>query len=412
MTHNFTIVILLTCCCILGCAMTQTENSSPRYQSLLNQYEYDGDLAWVYRLAVVAKAESSHENVIDWLGLLSEQNWRMGVDPVRFDMGFEDDGSFGLVEILTARADMTGRYSERVYQIDDRDLIPESIAYDAQRRVLYVGSLSQNKVVAIRRTQDDGRHELNDIGAGQLGAVYGIKWDKRTNELWVLHNRLVDGGLFGSLSVFDVDGVIIRSFESSVPGVSELNDLCLTKDSVFVTDSRNDSVMQSSRSGNSLQTFVKAGGMPYANGIACNETSATVFVTGATGIHAFDVNDSTITSKVAVPTGYSLGGVDGLYLYKQFLIGIQNALGAAKVVIVKIDEDNLSNSIAFRDVLSPDFRIPTTGFIENQCLYYIGNSSLDAIGPDYKIDASSDPPDQALVLGLPLERFEANCAAL
>ena len=384
-------------------------SNSAAYQYLLNQYDSSGDLSWAYRLARVSVAEGQPERAAQWFSVLSAENWRMGVDTTRTGIGPAQIENLDALVALQSQASVVGSPGITVHRFTDANLIPESIAFDAGNRVLYAGSLNKNKVLAVNLATEAGAIRVREIGVGYLGAVYGIKFDASSGELWVLHNRLSESGMQGALTVFNSDGLSMREYSSGAVDESEFNDLCLSKENVFVSDSRNDSVWQGSRSGNHLQLLIEPGDLPYANGIACDENSSTVYVAGATGVYRVALDGRQTLTKLSVPQGFSLGGIDGLYIDGDLLIGIQNALGAPKVVVGTMDENRVFG-ITFHDVMSTEYRIPTTGFIKDHCLYYIGRSSLDALTADFQIDPAAMPPQPGNVLRLPIDHVGRQCS--
>lgn len=96
---------------------------------------------------------------------------------------------------------------------------------------LYVGSLANG---AIWKT-DARTGEGGVLSPGAPGRVsVGVEYDTRSDRLWVA------GGATGEVRVVDADtGAILRTF--TVPGAAGagfLNDVAVTRDAVYVTDSR------------------------------------------------------------------------------------------------------------------------------------------------------------------------------
>lgn len=394
---------------VISVAIADDELMSPRYQAMAERYEANRDLAWAYRLAWISAIEDRPDLVHDWLAVLANGGWRMGVDTSRIRIADQNQSTTALIDNLQAATGTGRRSSQQVFVLDDAELIPESIAYDASARILYSGSLHKKKVVAYVFAVGGKTARVYDVDTDSLGAVYGIKFDPAGGELWVPHNQRVDGELYGKLSVFKSDGTPIREYVSELSGPSELNDLCIGEDSVYVTDSMNDALLRGFKTGETLHSYIDSPNLPYANGVACDGESENIFVAGATGIYRIDQSNPGNFDMLDVPPGYSLGGIDGLYLHAGRLVGIQNALGAPKVVVGNLVGSNRINGIRFYDVLSPDFRIPTTGFIHGDCFYYIANSSLDALGPNEQLDPAAPAPEVARILGLSLDTSANDC---
>ena len=385
------------------CAAAELEDA-PHYQARLLQYEQGSDLAWAYRLAWLAAREDRPDLAAKWLTILVDGNWQMGVEPAIFDASVLPGPGRAALRELQSRMPASTRSAGVVWTLDDAGLIPESIAFDAGRDRLFVGSLHRRNVYVLSPGQ--ALRPFTDI---ELGAVYGIKFDREKDELWVLHNPRIDGSLYGELTVFDGDGNEIHNVMPATDEARELNDLCLDAEHVYVTDSRNDRVLVASRSSSELHELFPGIEVPYANGIACNAATDDLFVAGATGIYRFDKREPAQGKPMNVPAGYSLGGIDGLYRIGDRLLGVQNALGASKVVVAALGEPGSLNEITFNDVLSPHFRLPTTGFVDGDCFLYVASSSLDALAVDESIDPSARAPEPAKILGLVLSGDAATC---
>ena len=384
-------------------ALASELETSPSYSARLQEYERSGDLSWAYRLAWVAAIEERPDLVTKWLRTLLDSGWRMGVDPTAIVAHRLTPPALDLLAALQSSLPTHYRVSDTIATLADPELIPESIAYDTKQRRIYAGSLFRKTVVTL---QPDGT--LARFSQGALGAVYGIKYDESSDSLWTLHNPQQDGTHRGELVQLDAGGATLRRLSPLNGEPSELNDLCLDDEAVYVTDSHNGRVLSAPRSAEALRTVGTGMSVPYANGIACSPDERFVYVAGATGIYRFDKQTPEAAERLRTPDGVSLGGIDGLYLSKNRLVGIQNALGAPKVVIISISGDIVSE-VHFHDVLQPDFRIPTTGFVFGDCLYYIANSSLDALDATGSLNPRAAPPEPARVRGLPLVDRQRAC---
>ena len=403
-------ILALVCLTLPSFAEVLLEDTSA-YRNLKGSYEQTGELAHVYRLARLSYQGGRYQLALQWLTILESRQWQMGIDRRAFDNVAPDRDINTLINLLQERVPNPDEKSTPVLTLQDPEVIPESIAYSSNNQTLYVGSLYKRKLVArtLGKTPGPDR-DLPPLPHDAYGAIYGIKYDHENNRLWVLHNELNDGQLEGRLTVVDPQGKLIKHFETATETPAELNDLCLTESLVFVTDSQNHRVFKGSKSGSTLRVHVDDGLLRYPNGIACHRGSDEILVADYSGIVQIDAGPLAKANRLTLPSAYSLAGVDGLYLWQDRLVGIQNALGTPKIVIASLPDRVRITDVEFRDAFLPAFRIPTTGFILNDCLYYIANTSLDALRPDGSLDADAAQPEQATVRGLDLTESGRTCS--
>src|SRR5262249_42605905 len=103
------------------------------------------------------------------------------------------------------------------------------------------------------------------------------------------------------------------------------------------------------------------------------------------------------TSGESTPIPFSAGaampGVDGLYLAGDWLVGVQNIVGTARVLAWRLDTAHAK--VVARRVLAVAmgaFEVPTTGAVVGTVFYLLANSNLNGAHPQ-------DPP---IVLQMPL----------
>ena len=380
-----------------------------RFQAL---FEETGDLAIAYHLARIHSL-AGNEAADDWLALLEQRDWQMGIDEVDFISSDTPTERTELISRLQAQLQLLPSNKNAHTTLLDPQLLPESIAYDARTRALFAGSLLGPRIVTQTQPFESPQVEEREFlipDSDITGSIYGIKHDVANGWLWVIQNgdeNLVGGSV---LTVLDRDGHLVKHYQFSSVKAEELNDLCLSKDAVYVTDSRGHRIFRGPRGGDTLSLFYENDDLQYPNGIACNDQDAFIYVADYRGISRLSSTGPVIHRRLVAPDGFSLGGIDGLYLWQRNLIGIQNALGAPKVVKVAFIDDGLDASdIQIVDAFRPDYRIPTTGFIEGECLYYIANSSLDALGADGTLNDRARPPTRAKIIAQNLATPGARC---
>jgi DNA-binding beta-propeller fold protein YncE len=266
--------------------------------------------------------------------------------------------------------------AEVAFIIPEKDLIPEGIAYDARTETFYVGSINKKKIVAI-----DKKGKAKDfISSGQEGignvlgmkAVNGILWacnNSPENEEQHVHQ----------VHQYDLQsGKLIRSY--AIPSDDKkhlLNDLVVTsKGDVFISDADGSSIFKIDPAKQTIEKFLEAGELIYANGITTSPDGNKLIVSTGRGLMQVDFATKKI-SQLGFRE-YYLVGIDGLCEYKNSLIGIQNVTFPTSINRYYLN--NEATSIDRADVLimeDPLFHVPTTGVIVNDWFYFITNSHLD-----------------------------------
>ncbi len=409
--------------CVLSTATTALAQSSPDgdvpvpnqgsvSERLQAAYAKTGDISIAYHLARVLYASGDFAAASRWITLMIDAGWKMGLDPAEFSNDTAPLELKAQISALNAAVISSQRTSVVVAGFDDTRLVPESIAYDPQKRMLYAGSLARPRLVKKGTGNRSSAIYAKDIALPvgvDWGVFYGIKFHAERGELWVLNNRRDGDGMRGNLSVLGRAGTMVKSYSFRGEPATELNDLCFAHGYVYATDSTASRVYRGLLSAGTLELFYQNSDISFPNGIACNDDSEDIYVSDFRGVSLIPADGKAQHQRLKVADGYSLGGIDGMYLWNDHLVGVQNYLGAPKIVMAKTQTLQAAAAISAFDINHPEFRIPTTGFVWSDCLFYIANSSLDALGPDGSIASDGPQPDAAKILALNLREEGASC---
>ena len=122
-----------------------------------------------------------------------------------------------------AAAHSTGPPSSRAFVLPERDLLPESMAYDPRTGGFFIGSMHRRKIV---RRDPDGR--VRDWAGPERGlwSILGIKIDTSRGELWANSCNMGDElpmtpadpatvGRGALLRLRVTDGSVVRRYEPS-----------------------------------------------------------------------------------------------------------------------------------------------------------------------------------------------------
>lgn len=278
-------------------------------------------------------------------------------------------------------------HSTIAFTLQEKDLLPENLAYDPKSGDFFVGSTRMGKILRV----SPGCHEQDFVSARAEGLwqVIGMKADAKRRVLWVASS---DGGnLIGhkqakgnaaGLFKFDLDdGRLLGRYLLAEPGaVHFLNDLVVATDGdVYVTHMFD--------AGQVWRLDVKTGTFaPFyrgdaafhdPNGIALSPDGKRLYVASDEGISLIS-GDGAVRKAVADPTAFKLGGVDGLYVYAHALVFLQPDLN--RVSRCELSADGLTAvSCKVLELNHPLFHHITTGVVVGNTLYYIANSQFDSV---------------------------------
>lgn len=274
--------------------------------------------------------------------------------------------------------------SKVAFIIKDKRLIPESIAYDANKKEFYVGSLHQCKIIKVN--QDGAYENFTSEKQDGLWTVIGIKVDKNRKVLWAntAPQRFMKDFApadFGKTAIFKYDlhsKKLLKKYVLSEPNQKHLfNDLDISKDgTVYITDLLQGSVYKISPGIDTLEQILKSEELLYANGITLSEDENKLFVAHFSGIAIIDLATKNIL-QIRHSANMTLAGTDGLYFYQNSLIAIQTSQNRVNRYWLNGTLDSVIN---FKTIESnnPSFNKPTTGILVKNKLYYIANSQFES----------------------------------
>jgi hypothetical protein len=279
----------------------------------------------------------------------------------------------------------------------EKDLIPEGLAYDAQRNVFYLSSLNRRKIVEIGR---DGK--ISDfVSSDQFGLlpVLGIRLDPRDGTVWA--DSFTDSG-HTELLHFDATGKLLGRFKPEGAAKHGFNDLVVLKNGeVITTDSLANAVYRFDPPTRAFKPLTLHRPLFYPNGIALSDDDHRLYVADSLGVVSLDL--ATGESRDVDPGPRStLAGIDGLYWYHGGLIGIQNGIGSPRVAVFHLSGDGLrvTRTIVLEN-RSNFCVLPTTGAIRGSDFFFIANSQIDNMNNDKVMDVTRLESIRIGVLRLP-----------
>ncbi|HEU5041217.1 MAG TPA: hypothetical protein VFT84_10370 [Gemmatimonadales bacterium] len=300
--------------------------------------------------------------------------------------------------------------STRAFVLAERDLLPESIAWDPASRSFFVGSMYRRKIV--RR---DAAGRVSDWAGPDQGlwSIIGIKVDTAAGVLWANSCNIGDElpmtpadsatvGRGALLRLRLADGAVVARHEP--PAAARpvcFNDLAVsTSGDVFLTAGRKG--LWRLPSGADTLERVVADTTLWLNGVAAAPDGAVYAADDATGPLRVDPATGR-WERVRPAAADTLRGIDGLYVHRGALVWIQNGVEPARVVRAPLSEDGTGmRELRILDQGHADYAIPTTGVVVGDTLFYVATAQLDAIRPGGRLaPADSMRENVILRVGLP-----------
>ncbi|MGA2421610.1 MAG: hypothetical protein ABSG69_16150 [Candidatus Acidiferrum sp.] len=281
---------------------------------------------------------------------------------------------------------------------EEKDLIPEGLAYDAQRNVFYLSSLLRRKIVKISA---EGRFsEFVPAGRERLLPILGIRVDPNDGTIWA--DSWDDAVDRSELLHFDGSGYLLGRFAPRDTAKHGFNDLVVMKNGmVFLTDSVSNQVLRFDPKAHAFNTLAVYRELSGPNGIAVSDDEQQMFVADDFGVVKVELRDGQ-SAEVDAGGHNTLAGIDGLYWYKGSLIGVQNGIGSPRIAAFRLSADRsrvtkataLENRSAYMDQ-------PTTGAIRGDSFYFIVNSQGGNLNGDHVLDVTTLARVRIAVLRLP-----------
>jgi len=297
--------------------------------------------------------------------------------------------------------------STRAFVLAERDLLPESIAYDPSSGSFFVGSMYRRKIV--RRTADGRVSDWAGPPQG-LWSIIGIKIDSAAGALWANSCSMGDElpmtppdsssvGRGALLRLRLADGAVVARYEPPADRRPVcFNDLALSPTGdVFLTAGPG-GLWRLRAGGATLERLVSDTTL-WLNGIATGADGSLYAADDARGPLRVDPATGR-WQQVRAPAGDTLRGIDGLYVHRNALVWIQNGIEPARVVQAPLGEDGLLlRELRTLERGHRDFAVPTTGVFVGDTLFYVATAQLGAIRPGGRV-APADSMRENVILRL------------
>jgi sugar lactone lactonase YvrE len=284
-------------------------------------------------------------------------------------------------------------HSSPAFTLGERDLIPEDIAYDPKTQRFFVSSVRQSKIVRI-----DGGKNQTDFAQADW-PVLALRIDAGRRILWAATGwlphceRCKDADKdHSALLAFDLDsGALKQKIDSPVPGL--LGDMTISRaGEIYVSEGTNGAVLRLRLGSKRLERLDSAGEFPSPQTPALSMDEKTLYVPDyVRGIAAITLFTGAVT-WLKPADNIALNGIDGLYIYGDSFLAVQNGTTPPRIVRFSLD----LRKQAVLEANTPELGEPTHGTIVGDTFYFIANSGWDNYDDQGKKKAGSAPVESSV----------------
>jgi len=283
------------------------------------------------------------------------------------------------------------------FTVPEKDLFPEGLAYDPATHVFYMGSMYHRKILRITE-----KGEVSDFVKADLyhlQPIGGVHVDPVDQGLWAASDP--DDTHPSELYHFDAQGTLLERYSPPGPGPHDLNDLVIYRSSaVYVTDTDANLTYRFDRDAHTFTRLNLPRPQLFPNGITLSGDATRLYIADWLGVIMVDLRDNS-AQEVRPGEHTTLCGIDGLYWYKNSLIGVQS-MGTYRVARWYLSLDG--SQVRAKKILekgTPLVRSPTTGAILDDKFYFMANTGIDNLDDNARIiDAAKLEPLRVAVVSL------------
>jgi sugar lactone lactonase YvrE len=265
-------------------------------------------------------------------------------------------------------------HSSPAFTLAERDLIPEDLAYDPGTRRFFVSSVRQTKIMAVRNAT-----ESRDFAKADW-PVMALRVDSQRRILWAAtgwlphceHCDKADEDK-SALLAFDLNsGALLQRIESPVKGL--LGDMTISSaGEIFVSEGTHGAVLRLRPGAKNLERMDAPGEFPSRQTPALSMDQKTLYVPDyVRGIAAIQLATGKVT-WLEPADNIALSGIDGLYVYRNWFLAVQNGITPARIIRLSLD-------LRKQEVLeanTPELGEPTHGTLVGDSFYFIANTGWD-----------------------------------
>ena len=375
-------------------------------QSLHEKRPYNSD--YMYQLVIAHALLDEKTPAYDLMLRMQKQGLAYDFNANEGTLNIRNTQVYDFVNDLMEKAAEPMGESEPAFTLPQNVLMPETLAWDESRQKFLVGTVAEGSVLAVDK---DGKvTELitaNDENG--MWSVFDLLVDPARNRLWVssaatpVFSRFsaVDKGR-SALFEYNLETLeLIHRHPVPVDGRPHiLGSMALGPEGeIYIADRALPILYRKAAGEAKVEAVMASAEMVSLRGIAMQPDGGIIYLGDREmGIMVVDIKGSR-AAKLATPATLNLGGIDGLYLWNNNLIVIQNGISPQRVIRLGLDQSG-TQVVAVRPlaVAQQEFDFPSFGTVVGDELYYFASSQMVAGAEDAKpvtvlrtpLDSSAD----------------------
>lgn len=343
---------------------------------------YNGD--YMYQLVIAHALLDEKSRAYDLMLRMQQHGLAYDFSKVESTMNIRGTEVFDYVNDLMVMAAAPVGESETVFTLPEEVVMPETIAWDESRQKFLIGSVADGSIVAVGKDGQVTELLKANLGNG-MWAVLDILVDAAHETLWVTSASIPEFSGFdpvdkGRSALFEYNLKtleLIRRYPVPVDGrPHSLGSMVLSPNGdIYIADRVLPIVFSKPANEQKLKAVAASREMVSMRGIAMRADGRIMYVADRElGILFLDVETGR-TGKLAIPDNLNIGGIDGLYLWNNHLIIIQNGIKPQRVMRLQLDSSG-TQVVAVRPlaVAQPGFDFPSYGVIVGDDIFYFANS--------------------------------------
>ncbi|MCU0393175.1 MAG: SMP-30/gluconolactonase/LRE family protein [Thermoflexibacter sp.] len=277
------------------------------------------------------------------------------------------------------------------FQVNEKDLIPEGIAFDSLKNQFYLSSISKNKIVKVSKY---GQQKQDFIKSKQdgFGGGLGLHVDTKHRLLYACWGDISANTYQTGVYAYHLDKkVLVKSFQLSKDTLPNFfNDLVISnKGDVFITNTFDNSIWEWKIAEEKPKKLIINVNIKFPNGICLSDNQQFLFVATADGLLVINLGNQETKALQVTGNEFSTKNLDGIAFYQNSIVAVQNsARDKSKHKVLRYflhkDFSKIEQTVVL-DVNNPYFDIPTTLALINNELYVLANSQMENIDEQKKV---------------------------
>lgn len=402
------------------------------YQTLVSALERINKMRpnnseYMYRLVIAYALLDEKSKAYDLMLRMQQQGLAYDFTQTEDTMNIRGTEAFDYVNDMMVMAAEPMGESEAVFTLPESVKMPESIAWDESRQKFLIGTIADGRIIAVGKDGEVTELLRADAENG-MWSVFDVLVDQARNRLWVSSaSTPVFAGFDptengrAALFEFNLETLeFIRRYPVPVDGrPHRLGSMVINPEGdIFIADRNLPILYKKPADQQKLKAVLAARDMISLRGIAMQPDGSLLYLADREmGILVVDV-EAGRAGILKVPDTLNIGGIDGLYLWNNNLVMIQNGIKPQRVMRLQLDSSGTQvASVRPLAVAQPDFDRPNFGTLQGEDIYYFGSTQVGNSEQELKpvtvlrteVDSSADlvQPDMMEYLRKRGEKLEA-----